>query len=202
MGTPLHYGYGQGAERVTSATNVPFKTEAKKIFDQRVYTLSKDDPEGHCLPPGVPRVMYTPHPMEFLQLPNRIVIIYEIGTLWRIVWMDGRQHPTDPNPTFLGDSIGHWEGDTLVVDVVGFNTRTWLELAGHPHGEKLHVIEKFSRPDFNTLHYEATIDDPEYYTEPWTVSDEHTVGRRPGTERVRLPGKQSGPRAPGWETNY
>jgi hypothetical protein len=64
--------------------------------------------------------------MEFLQLPNRIVIIYEIGTLWRNVWMDGRQHPKDPNPTFLGDSIGHWEGDTLAIDVVGFNNRTWL----------------------------------------------------------------------------
>jgi hypothetical protein len=94
---------------VTRATSVPFKPEANKIFDQRVDTLSKDDPEGHCLPPGVPRVMYTPHPMEFLQLPNRIVIIYEIGTLWRNVWMDGRQHPKDPNPTFLGDSIGHWD---------------------------------------------------------------------------------------------
>jgi len=154
---------------VMRATNVPFKPEAKKIFDQRAATLSKDDPEGQCLPPGVPRVMYTPHPMEFLQLPNRIVIIYEIGTLWRNIWMDGRQHPKDPNPTYLGDSIGHWEGDTLVVDVTGFNALTWLEYAGHPHGEKLHVIEKYSRPDLNTLHYEATIDDPEYYTEPWTV---------------------------------
>jgi len=75
----------------------------------------------------------------------------------------------DPNPTFLGDSIGYWEEDTLVIDVVGFNTRTWLELLGHPHGEKLYVIEKFSRPDLNTLQYEATIDDLEYYTEPWTV---------------------------------
>jgi hypothetical protein len=89
---------------VTRATSVPFKPEAKKIFDQRVDTLSKEDPEGYCLPPGVPRVMYVPHPMEFLQLPNRIVIIYEIGTLWRNVWMAGGQHPKDPNPTFLGDS--------------------------------------------------------------------------------------------------
>jgi hypothetical protein len=84
---------------VTKASDVPFKPEARKIFDARVATLSKDDPEGHCLPPGVPRVMYTPHPMEIVQLSNRIVILYEIQNRWRTIWMDGRQHPKDPNPT-------------------------------------------------------------------------------------------------------
>jgi hypothetical protein len=82
--------------------------------------------------------------------------------------MDGRKHPADPNPTFLGDAIGHWEGDTLVVDTVGFNDRTWLDAAGHPHGEKLHVIERYTRSDSNTLRVEATIEDPDFYTKPWT----------------------------------
>lgn len=155
---------------VTVEQEPPFTELGKKFYDYNVQTLAKDDPEGKCLPPGVPRMMYTPYPAEILQLPNRIVFIYEGGAhVWRTIWLDGRSHPADPNPTYLGDSIGHWEGDTLVVDVVGFNDRTWLDFAGHGHGEKLHVIEKYSRPDFNTLHYEATIEDPDFYTKPWTV---------------------------------
>jgi hypothetical protein len=114
--------------------------------------------------------MYTPYPAEIFQMPDRILFIYEGGAhVWRIIWMDGRQQPKDPNPNYLGYSVGHWEGDTLVVDTIGMNDRTWLDAAGHGHGEKLHVTEKFTRPDSNTLRLEATIDDPEYYTKPWTV---------------------------------
>jgi len=155
---------------VTIEQEPPFTALGKEFYEHNQKDLSKDDPEGKCLPPGVPRMMYTPYPAEILQLPNRIVFIFEGGAhVWRTIWMDGRQHPKDPNPTYLGDSIGHWEGDTLVVDVVGFNDRTWLDFGGHGHGEKLHVIEKYSRPDSNTLHYEATIEDPDYYTKAWTV---------------------------------
>lgn len=150
--------------------DVPFTPEAKKIFDERTANHSKDDPEGFCLPPGVPRMMYTPYPAQIYQMADRILFIYEGGAhVWRIIWMDGRQHPKDPNPTFLGDSIGHWEGDTLVVDTVGFNDETWLDAAGHMHGEKLHVIERYTRPDSNTLQLAATIEDPDFYTKPWTV---------------------------------
>ncbi|HEY1240053.1 MAG TPA: hypothetical protein VGF16_05825 [Bryobacteraceae bacterium] len=160
----------QGRAPDGGAVEVPFKPEAKKIFDERTANHSKDDPEGFCLPPGVPRMMYTPYPAQIYQMADRILFIFEGGAhVWRLIWMDGRQHPADPNPTFLGDSIGHWEGDTLVVDTVGFNDRTWLDAAGHMHGEKLHVIEKFSRPDSDTLRLEAMIDDPDYYTKPWTV---------------------------------
>ncbi len=149
---------------------VPFNALGKKVFDERTETHSKDDPEGFCLPPGVPRMMYTPYPTEIFQMPDRILFIYEGGAhVWRIVWMDGRQQPKDPNPDYLGYSVGHWDGDTLVVDTIGMNDRTWLDAAGHPHGEKLHVTEKFTRPDSNTLRLEATIDDPDYYTKPWTV---------------------------------
>jgi hypothetical protein len=148
----------------------PCKPEAVKIFQYRQETNMKDDPEGFCLPPGVPRMMYTPYPAEIFQMPDRIVFIYEGGAhVWRIIWMDGRALPKDPNPTFLGTSVGHWEGDTLVVNSVGFNTETWLDAAGHPHGEGMKVTEKYTRPDMNTLRLEATIDDPEFYTAPWTV---------------------------------
>jgi hypothetical protein len=149
---------------------VPFTALGKKEFDERTENHSKDDPEGFCLPPGVPRMMYTPYPTEIFQMPDRILFIYEGGAhVWRLIWMDGRQQPKDPNPDYLGYSVGHWEGDTLVVDTIGMNDRTWLDAAGHGHGEKLHVTEKFTRPDSNTLRLEATIDDPDYYTKPWSV---------------------------------
>lgn len=159
----------------------PCKPEAVKIFQYRQDTQSKDDPEGFCLPPGVPRMMYTPYPTEIFQMPDRILFIYEGGAhVWRIIWMDGRELPKDPNPNFLGYSVGHWEGDTLVVNSLGFNTETWLDAAGHPHGEQMKVTEKYSRPDMNTLRLEATIDDPEFYTKPWTVVT--TATWRPGQE--------------------
>jgi hypothetical protein len=152
----------------------PFRPFAKELYDQRVANFSKDDPEGYCLPPGVPRMMYTPYPMEVLQTPNRWVFIYEGGAhVWRSVPIgpkEGLKHPADPNPTYLGDSYGYWDGDTMVIDVVGFNDRTWLDFAGHPHGEKLHVIERYTREDSLNLKYTATIDDPEYYTKPWDVT--------------------------------
>ena len=114
-------------------------------------------------------------PWEFIQLPEqkRIIRIFqEIAHMYQIIYMDGRPHPKEVYdiPTWLGHSVGHWDGDTLVVDTVGFNEGTWLDYFGHPHTEKLHVVEKFARPNKNTLHYEATIDDPGAYTKPWTVA--------------------------------
>jgi hypothetical protein len=149
---------------------VPFTPKGDGVYRERLENFQKEDPEARCLPPGVPRMLYTPYPTQIMQLADRIVFIYEGGAhVWRIIWMDGRAHPKDPDPTWLGDSIGHWEGDTLVVDAVGFNDKSWLDNSGHPHGEQLHVVERFSRPNLNTLHYEATIEDPEYYTSAWTV---------------------------------
>ena len=154
----------------TTRVEVPFTEVGRKAFEAAQATNSKEDPEGFCMPPGVPRMMYTPYPTEILQLPERVVFVYEGGAhVWRNIWLDGRQQPKDPNPTYLGYSTGKWEGDTLVVDTMGLNDRTWLDAAGHGHGEKLHVIERFTRSDSNTLRVEATIEDPDYYTKPWTV---------------------------------
>jgi hypothetical protein len=157
---------------VDERVDVPFQPWAKDVYEQREATLSKEDPEGYCLPPGIPRMMNTPFPMQIYQLNDRILQVYEGGAhMWRIIYMDGRPHPKTEqlNPTYLGHSVGHWEGDTLVVDVVGLNDRTWLDAAGHPHTEQLHVIERYTRTDEKTLHYQATIDDPGAYTKPWTV---------------------------------
>ncbi|MBZ5673210.1 MAG: hypothetical protein LAP61_03105 [Acidobacteriia bacterium] len=151
----------------------PFTPAAKALWEQReLKDLEKDDPEGFCLPPGVPRMLYTPYPTQIYQMPDRILFVFEGGAhVWRVVYMDGRKlpNPDDVNPTYLGYSIAHWDGDTLVIESNGFNDRTWLDASGHPHGEKLKVTEKLTRTDFNNIKVEATIDDPEYYTKPWTV---------------------------------
>ena len=158
-----------------SEPHIPFMPWSAAMYDYNSANESKYDPEGYCMPPGGPRMMATPYPMEIIQLPEqeRIIMIFEGAThIWREIYMDGRPHPEGDalNPTFLGHSVGRWEGDTLVVDVVGFNETTWIDFFGHPHTDALHVVERFSRPDKNTLHYEATIDDPDAYTASWTVA--------------------------------
>ena len=178
-GAPLGGGEGTGGNggRGGAKTEpwVPFQPWAAALYDYNSKNQSKYDPEGYCLPPGGPRLMATPYPAEIIQLPEqkRIIMIFEGAThIWREIFMDGRQHPDGDalNPTYLGHSVGRWEGGTLVVDVVGFNEETWLDYFGHPHTEALHVVERYSRPNKGTLHYEALIDDPGAYTRPFTVA--------------------------------
>jgi hypothetical protein len=177
-GAPLGGGEGTaggGRGGAKSEPWVPFQPWAAAVYDYNSVNQSKYDPEGYCLPPGGPRMMATPYPAEIIQLPEqkRIIMIFEGAThIWREIFMDGRPHPTGDalNPTYLGHSIGRWEGDTLVVDVVGFNEATWLDYFGHPHTDQLHVVERFSRPNKQTLHYEATIDDPGAYTKPFKMA--------------------------------
>lgn len=148
--------------------NVPFQGWARAKF-QANQTLPQNELDVRCLPPGVPRIMLMARPFEIVQTPTRILFLYEGGAhVFRQVWMDGRAHPKDPNPDWLGHSIGHWEGDTLMVDSVGFNDRTWLDDAGHPHTERLHVTEKFTRTGTSTMKYDVVIDDLGAYTKPWT----------------------------------
>jgi hypothetical protein len=171
-------GAGGGGQRGGAPGEpwVPFKPWAAAVYNYNSLNNSKYDPEGYCLPPGGPRLFATPYPMEIIQQPElkRIIIIFEGGThVWREIHMDGRPHPKIDEikgETWLGHSVGRWEGDTLVVDVVGFNEGTWLDYYGHPHTNQLHVIERFTRPNKGTLHYEATIDDPGAYEKPWTVA--------------------------------
>jgi hypothetical protein len=166
------FGGGRGGAK--AEPQVPFQPWAAAVYDYNSKNQSKYDPEGYCLPPGGPRMMATPYPMEIIQLPEqkRVLMMFEGAThIWREIYMDGRPHPQgdDLNPTYLGHSVGRWEGDTLVVDVVGFNEGTWIDYFGHPHTDLMHVVEKFSRPTKNVLHYEATFDDPGAYTKPFTV---------------------------------
>jgi len=165
-------GGGRGGAK--SEPQMPFQPWAAAFYDYNSKNQSKYDPEGYCLPPGGPRMLATPYPMEIIQLPEqkRMMLVFEGAThIWREIYMDGRPHPQgdDLNPTYLGHAVGRWEGDTLVVDVVGFNEQTWLDYYGHPHTDMLHVVERFSRPDKNTLRYEATVDDRGAYTKPFTL---------------------------------
>jgi hypothetical protein len=151
-------------------TDVPFQAWAKLKFQENS-AMKQNQLDLRCLPPGVPRIMLMPRPFEIVQTPTRILFMYEGGAhVWRQTWMDGRAHPKDPNPNWLGHSIGHWDGDTLVVDSVGFNDMTWLDDAGHPHTERLHVIEKYTRTDPLTMKYDIVIDDPGTYAQSWTSS--------------------------------
>jgi hypothetical protein len=153
--------------------NVPFLPWSKAMYDYGQKTQNAYDPEGFCLPPGGPRAFGTPYPAQFLQEKNRIIVIFEGGAhVWREIFMDGRAHPTGSklNPTYFGHSVGRWEGDTLVIDTVGYNERTWLGFNGYLHTDQLHTIERITRPDNDTLHYEVTIDDPGAYSKPWDMA--------------------------------
>jgi hypothetical protein len=146
----------------------PLQPWAAAFDKQRPEMLLKDDPATRCLPMGPPR-QDRREPHKIVQLPGLIVILYEANTLFRQIFLDGRVLPKDPNPTWMGYSVGHWEGDTLVVDTIGFNDQVWI-WSGHPHTEALRTTERFRRRDFGHMDLQITIDDPKTYTKPWTLT--------------------------------
>ncbi len=131
-------------------------------------SANSQDPVLNCLPPGVPRILLMPFPMQIAQVPGEVLMIFEYDHFLRTIYTDGRPHPKDLDPTWMGDSIGKWDGETLVVDTVGFNDKTWLDMVGHPHSEALHLSERIRRVDHDTLRDDLTISDPKAYTKPWT----------------------------------
>lgn len=138
-----------------------------------------NDPNLGCLPTGVPRLMFVPLPLEIVQTPSRLVIVHEGVQALREIYLN-REHPKDLDPTYSGDSVGKWEGDTLVLDTIGFNDRTWLDAAGLPHSDAMHVIEHIRRTDHDTLVDDVTIDDSKAYTKPFTVQQVYKL--KPGWE--------------------
>jgi len=140
---------------------------ASALIKQRAQDSSKDIPSGHCLPLGVVMSTFL-FPYQVVQTPKLLVMMYE-GEFPRRIFLDGRAHPKDPNPSWLGHSIGHWEQDTLVVDSVGFNGKGWVGFTGQPATEMLHIIERYRRPDLGHLELEITVDDPGAYVKPWTI---------------------------------
>jgi len=156
---------------VATGVQIPFRPEAKTLYDQRLRALGKDDPEARCLPPGVPRLTTTPYPFRFLQVPGLIVVIYEGGSqTFRQIFIDGRKHSKFAEDLWNGDSIGHWEDDTLVVETVGFNEKTWIDAAGVPHSKDMKVTERIRLLDADNMEIVSTVDDPPMYAKPWSFT--------------------------------
>ncbi len=122
-----------------------------------------------CMPPGMPRIFTHPLPMQIIQAPGEVIMLFEYDSMRRQIFTDGRPHDTSLGPSWMGDSIGHWEKDTLVVDTVNFNDHGWVDRIGHPHSDALHVVERIRRIDHDHLLNEITIEDPKAYTKSWTA---------------------------------
>ncbi len=127
-------------------------------------------PTLHCLPDGVPHADLLPEPFKIIQTPTEILVLYEVETIFRQIFTDGRKHPADPSPVWLGYSTGKWEGDTLVVDTMGFNDLSWLDARGHGHSEDMRVEERFHRRDFGHMEVAVTITDPKVFTKPVAIN--------------------------------
>lgn len=149
-----------------------FRPAAEALFKQHLAEFHSSDPVTHCLPGGPIEILGGGGIATYriLQSPNLLGLFYERGGLYRQIFMDGRELPKDPNPTWMGYSVGHWEDDTLVVESAGFNDRTWLDRLGHPHSEDLRVTERFRRIDFGHMRLQVTYDDPKSLTKPLSIS--------------------------------
>jgi hypothetical protein len=143
---------------------------AEALYQQRVRNMGKDAPRATCLPDPFP-YYHIVDLARIVQTPGLIVILYQGSTnsIYRTIFTDGRELPKDPNPAWLGYSVGHWDGDTLVVDSAGFNSKSWLDVEGHPQTEALRITERFHRRDFGHMDLDMTIDDPGAFTRPFSV---------------------------------
>ena len=144
---------------------------AKPSFGPHAFPLAEtNDPIYHtCVPMGFPRIFLYPLPMQIVQTPGEVILLFEYDSMRHQIFTDGRQHDATLGPLWMGDAIGHWEGDTLVADTVNFNDKTWIDRIGHPHSEALHVVERIRRIDHDHLVDDITIEDPKAYTKPWTA---------------------------------
>jgi len=160
---------------------VTYKPEFDAMRKQKNFT-TLDDPTLYCLLPGVPRIATMPMPLQIVQTPKEVVILYEAFRAWRRIPIhDKLQHPDDLTPTWMGDSVGRWEGDTFVVDVTGFNDKTWIGGTGTIHTEQMHVQERYTLNDDGSLLYEATVEDPGALTKPYHTG---SILRAPFNVRV------------------
>jgi len=148
----------------------PLRPEFAQLFRNNSERRGTESPVARCLPQGLPRADLTNYaPFKIIQTTGVIAVLYEIDNTYRQIYTDGRKLPRDPQPAWLGYSVGRWEGDTLVVDAAGFNDRSWLDAAGHPHSEELHIQERFHRRNFGHMDLSVTVEDDKMYTRPFTI---------------------------------
>jgi hypothetical protein len=163
-------GYTGNIAKDLKPGEVSFQPWAEALYKHRLGNEGREDPQAYCVLSGVPREHVVPYPFKILQPPGEVVILYEALHSYRQIYMDGRALPKDPNPAWMGYSVGRWEGDTLVVESNGFQENNWLDNGGHPGTESLRLTERFHRRDFGHIDLEITIDDPKAYTKPWKVN--------------------------------
>jgi hypothetical protein len=171
--------------------DTPFQPWARAVYQDRRQNLL--EPHTRCKPSGGARQFVTPYGVELVEFPElKQMAIFDIGGphTWRTIYLDGRGHPKNLVPSYYGHSIGRWEGDTLIVETVGFNERSWIDRAGTPHTEKLRFIERFTRTDHDTMRYEITIDDPNAYTRTWSTTP-FTIEWSPNRELFEYQCQQS-----------
>ncbi len=140
---------------------------AKPLVGPRAVPGEENNPELSCYPDGPPKLLNLPNPFEIVQIPGRVLMFFELGHVWREIWTDGRPLPKDPDPTYLGYSVGRWDGDTFVVETIGFNDKLWDDSYGNPRSDQTHLIERYRRLNHDTLELQIIIDDPKAYTKPW-----------------------------------
>src|SRR5579863_7338348 len=163
-----------GMNAVSNKTRPPLTAWGKSKFDAakplvgpRAVPGEENNPELRCEPDGPPKLLNLPNPFEIIQIPGRVLMFFELGHIWRTVWTDGRPLPKDSDPTYLGYSVGKWEGDTFVVDTIGFNDKLWDDSYGNPRSDATHLTERYRRLNHDTLELQIIIDDPKAYTKPW-----------------------------------
>jgi hypothetical protein len=179
----------QGIWQVTSTapvfaggTAIPYQPWAAAKRAANFQNRLKDDGVNNCYMPGTPRIMYMDFPFQIFQTPNALAMTFTWTQMYRLIYTDGSPHVTDVSETWMGDSRGRWEGDTMVVDVSNYNNMTWFDAAGDFHSEALHVVERYRMTDPDTIRYEATIEDSKVFTKPWTITV--ALRRRAGNDRL------------------
>jgi hypothetical protein len=149
---------------------VPLQPWAATLLQERIATHGRDHPGARCLPSGIPEKLSVPDGVKIVQTPDVTLFLWDSRTIFRQVFTDGRPFPRDPQPAWMGYSIGRWEGETFVVETIGQNGKTWLDMRGHPATEALRVTERYTRPAIGRMNITVTIDDPNAYTRPWNVN--------------------------------
>src|SRR5882672_201019 len=140
---------------------------ARPLVGPKVIPGEENSPSLRCDPDGPPNVLNHPNPFEIVQIPGRMFMFFEEQHIWRTIWADGRSLPKDPDPSWLGYAVGKWEGDTFVVETIGFNDKQWVDPYGNPRSEQTHLTERYRRLNHDTLEVQITIDDPKSYTKVW-----------------------------------